>query len=75
MQRKRTGPKVKLTETEHEIRFINSIGTHSPAGQNGDVSRKDLLDGYLLALNKRVNWDGIDPVAVRAFAFNERGRA
>lgn len=61
----------KLTETEHEIRFINKLGEFSEE----DMPRKELLDRYLMALNKRVVWDGIDPVAVRAFASEERGKA
>lgn len=47
-------------ETEDELRFLNSLGSNSLKGQEGQVTPKQLLRGYLEGCRKRTDWDKID---------------
>jgi len=54
--------------TLHELRFLKRLGRWSEVR---GLSRRDLLQRYMLALTRRVRWDGIDVGRVRAFAAME----
>lgn len=51
-----------LYGTNREKEFINKIGSFGIADKNGanKMGRKELLQNYLLAAQKRVNWGNID---------------
>lgn len=53
MARQKTGP---VTATEHEIDFINRLGEFS----EWEISRKELLLRYQIAIDGRVEWGKID---------------
>lgn len=50
-------PETKSWTTEHELKFLAGLGSFSENSQK--VSRKIMLEGYLVAAAKRYNWDGI----------------
>lgn len=54
--------------TVHELRFVKRLGRWS---DHHGLTRKELLKRYLLAMQKRVRWDGIDAARVRAFVVME----
>ena len=58
--------------TEHEIEFIRSIGTN----HESKVHKHKLLQNYIIASRKRVNWGAIDRSKAIGFACEEldRGR-
>jgi len=58
---------VKAWTTEHEIKFIASLGTGRWKKGFGP-SRKELLHRYLESLNLRKVWGGIDREAVEEYA-------
>jgi len=57
----------KAWTTEHEIKFIASLGTGRWKKGLGP-SRKELLQRYLESLNLRRVWDGIDREVVEEYA-------
>jgi len=61
--------------TAHELKFIESIKSIIIAEnkKTSRLSELDLLQKYVEAAKKRVNWGNIDPVIVMAKA-NERIR-
>lgn len=58
--------KGQLTETQQEIIFLNCLGTF--ATKLAPV--RELLEKYIKAAEKRVNWDGIDKHRVVTHAIN-----
>ena len=52
-------------KTKCELTFIKRLGRWS---ELDNVSRRDLLENYLIATAFREVWDGIDAGRVRAFA-------
>ena len=55
-----------MWNTEAEKEFIQALGTRSTHCKN--VSRADLLRGYIECTAARVTWDAIDSAVVRKFA-------
>jgi len=56
-----TEPRITTTEaTTAELRFIKRMGTFSEAVAESRITRRDLLEGYLKAFDKRVEWGSID---------------
>lgn len=58
-------------ETQRELRFISSLGSNSTKGQEGGVTKTELLRGYITAYPKRVSWAWIDKHVVLHHAFEE----
>lgn len=50
--------------TDAEIKFIEKIGRHSES----NLTRAELLRGYLAGCAKRTDWGAIDAALVVAFA-------
>ena len=46
--------------TEQEIKFIQKLGRFSIQGQEGAITRPELLRRYIKASGKRTDWDAID---------------
>jgi len=55
---------VNQAKTECELTFIKRLGKLS----EHELSRRDLLENYLMATAFRANWDGIDAARVRGYA-------
>lgn len=53
--------------TEHELAFIDGLGSHSENVQ-ARFDRRTLLENYVGALPKRVNWGAMNADRVRAHA-------
>lgn len=47
-------------KTDHELNFINKLGTFSKHGK--EISRQQLLKGYIRTSKLRTKWDGIDQI-------------
>lgn len=61
------------TETDHEIEFITNLGLYSDHSKN--ISRANLLRGYLDGASKRTAWGWIDKARVVSFAASELFKA
>ncbi len=53
--------------TEHEIEFIRSLGTN----HESKIPKHKLLQNYITASRKRVNWGAIDRSKAIGFAIDE----
>ena len=56
--------------TEHEIEFIRSLGTN----HESKIPKHKLLQNYITASRKRVNWGAIDKFKAIGFACDELAR-
>ena len=56
--------------TEHEIEFIRSLGTN----HESKIPKHKLLQNYITASRKRVNWGAINKWKAVGFACEELGR-
>lgn len=50
--------------TERELEFIDSLGRNSTQAQSGEVSRNELLRGYIAGAQKRSDWGDINKALV-----------
>lgn len=72
MKRKRNCEQTYRTHsTEHEIDFINNIGTYCDFSYDGKVNQKQILINYRKALQKRERWGDIDREAVINLLFQK----
>lgn len=56
------------SQTEHEIDFINNLGTHSPHAAEFNLTRIELLRGYINGAKRRVDWGDIDRETILVYA-------
>lgn len=52
--------------TKHELKFLSLLGSFSENPKR--VGRKEMLEGYLVAADKRYNWAGISKTTCIAHA-------
>jgi len=72
----KNAPPEKVTEhprkydTQDEKRFLDHLGTHRHVSRRGwaPVTRKDLLEAYIVSAPERQRWGTIHPGAVLAHA-------
>lgn len=50
----------------NEKKFIREIGSFNEVGAS--MSRASLLKNYIIGIEKRVNWGGMDPEEIMAYA-------
>lgn len=55
---------VNQEKTECELTFVKRLSHWTERG----LSRRDLLENYIIATAFRANWDGIDSGRVRSYA-------
>lgn len=62
-------PKVINHTTEDEIEYIKTIGeTH---GETSKMRKSQVLSGYIQAIMKRDDWNGMDKDIIMSFAQSE----
>lgn len=54
--------------TYWEKQFIDQLGQYSTKGQTGEISRKELLQGYLASIPKRMDWSDIGAIQILQYA-------
>lgn len=60
--------RITKSQTEHEIDFIDKLGTHSNHAADFNLSRVELLRGYIDGAKRRVDWGDIDRETILVYA-------
>jgi hypothetical protein len=55
---------INRAKTDCELTFVKRLGKWS----EHELSRRDLLENYIVATAFRAEWDGIDAARVRSYA-------